>query len=262
MVANDWHHPGMVIPSVLPEPPAVLTPFETGWPVRLADTDRDQYLRLDGVARYLQDVGYDHLEVLQDGDIHRLWVIRRTVIDAIKPISFGEWATLRRWPSATSTRWCTMRVQVCGSAGGLVETESFLIHFGTESGVPARMSDRFLAPMLACTTEHRLRWKAELVDPMPSAGEPGVQIRPFPLRATDIDLLDHMNNAVYLTALEEVLADHAELKSGPHRAVVEYGKPVRSGEAVELVSRRTDASLDVWFAVGADCRAVARVTPR
>ncbi|MEV6322821.1 acyl-ACP thioesterase domain-containing protein [Nocardia sp. NPDC051787] len=252
----------MVIPSVLPESRAHVPVFETGWPVRLADTGSDQRLRLDGVARYLQDIGYDHLEVLDDGDIHRLWVVRRTVIDAIKPIEFGEWVTLRRWPSATSTRWCNMRVQICGSGGGLVETEGFLIHFGTESGVPARMSDRFLAPMLACTTEHRLRWKAELTDSMPQAGEPGVRIRPFPLRVTDIDLLDHVNNAVYLTALEEVLADHAELKSNPHRVVIEYGKPVRSGEDLRLVSRRAGSRLDVWFAVGADSRAVARVTPR
>ncbi|MEV4239780.1 hypothetical protein AB0J47_31915 [Nocardia sp. NPDC049737] len=43
----------MVIPSVLPERPTVGTPFETGWPVRLADTDRDQRLRLDAIARYL-----------------------------------------------------------------------------------------------------------------------------------------------------------------------------------------------------------------
>ncbi|WP_454197598.1 acyl-[acyl-carrier-protein] thioesterase [Nocardia sp. Marseille-Q1738] len=252
----------MVIPSVLPESRAHVPVFETGWPVRLGDTGGDQRLRLDGVARYLQDIGYDHLEVLDDGDIHRLWVVRRTVIDAIKPIEFGEWVTLRRWPSATSTRWCTMRVQICGSGGGLVETEGFLIHFGSESGVPARMSDRFLAPMLACTTEHRLRWKAELTDPMPQAGEPGVRICPFPLRVTDIDLLDHLNNAVYLTALEEVLADHAELKSNPHRVVIEYGKPVRSGEDLRLVSRRAGSRLDVWFAVGADSRAVARVTPR
>ncbi|WP_028479866.1 acyl-[acyl-carrier-protein] thioesterase [Nocardia sp. CNY236] len=252
----------MVIPSVLPECPARVTPFETGWLVRLADTDGDQRLRLDGVARYLQDVGYDHLEVLDDGDIHRVWVVRRTVIDVLKPIQFGERVVLRRWPSAMSTRWCTMRVQVFGSGGGLVDTEGFLIHFDTESGVPTRMSDRFMEPMMACTTEHRIRWKAALTDPMPVDPDPDVRTRSFPLRVTDIDLLDHVNNAVYLTALEEVLSEHAELKSGPHRVVIEYGKPVRSCEDVSLVARRTDSSLDVWFAVAADSRAVARVTAR
>jgi acyl-ACP thioesterase len=261
-MANIWHHSFMVIPTVLPEPPTEGTPFETGWPVRLADTAPDQRLRLDAIARYLQDIGYEHLDAVEDGEAHLGWVVRRTVIDVLKPIEIGERVTLRRWCSGLSNRWCNMRVQVCGSWGGLIETEAFLIHFGTESGVPARMSDRFMAPMLASTTEHRLRWKAALSDPMPPADEPGVQTRPFPLRVTDIDLLDHVNNAVYLSAVEEVLAGHAELKSGSHRTVIEYTKPVRSGDNLWLVARRTGSSLDLWFAVGAESRAVARVTPR
>ncbi|WP_327114967.1 thioesterase [Nocardia sp. NBC_01730] len=252
----------MVIPSVLPEPPTEGTPFETGWPVRVADTAPDQRLRLDAVARYLQDIGYEHLDAVEEGDTHLGWVVRRTVIDVLKPIEIGERVTLRRWCSALSNRWCNMRVQVCGTRGGLMETEAFLIHFGTESGVPARMSDRFMAPMLASTTEHRLRWKAALTAPMPPADEPGVQTRPFPLRVTDIDLLDHVNNAVYLSAVEEILADHAELKSGPHRTVIEYAKPVRFGDDLQLIARRTGSSLDLWFAIGAESRAVARITPR
>ncbi|MFR9752525.1 acyl-[acyl-carrier-protein] thioesterase [Nocardia sp. 004] len=252
----------MVIPSILPESPVTVTPFQAEWQVRLADTEGGQRLRLDAVARYLQDIGYDHLDILEDGDAHRGWVVRRTVIDVLKPIGFGERVTLSRWPSAMSTRWCTMRVQVCGSEGGLVETEGFLIHFDTETGVPARMSDRFMAPMLACTTEHRVRWRPALTDPIPLVGEPGVRTRPFPLRFTDIDLLDHVNNAIYLTALEEVLAEYAELKSSSHRAVIEYGKPVRSGEEIRLITRCTDSGLDIWFAVEADIRAIARVTPR
>jgi acyl-ACP thioesterase len=252
----------MVIPDVLPEPPTEGTPFETGWPVHVADTAPDQRLRLDAVARYLQDIGFEHLDAVEDGGAHLGWVVRRTVIDVLKPIEIGERVTLRRWCSALSNRWCNMRVQVCGSRGGLIETEAFLIHFGTESGVPARMSDRFMAPMLAITTEHRLRWKAALIDPMPPADELGVQSRPFPLRVTDIDLLEHVNNAVYLSAVEEVLAGHAELKSGSHRTVIEYTKPVRSGDDLWLVARRSGLYLDLWFAVGAQARAVARVTPR
>ncbi|MFD0359867.1 acyl-[acyl-carrier-protein] thioesterase [Nocardia sp. GCM10030253] len=251
----------MVIPSALSERPTTGSPFQTGWPVRLADTDGDQRLRLDAIARYLQDIGFDHLQAVEDGDTHRGWVVRRTVIDVLKPIEFGEHVTLRRWCSGLSTRWCNMRVQICGSNGGLVETEAFLIHFGTESGVPARMSDRFMAPMLASTTEHRLRWKAALTDPIPAPDAPDVQELFFPLRVADIDWLDHVNNAVYLSALEEILAAHTDLMSGPHRTVIEYAKPVKAGEPVRLIGRRDGTALDVWFAVADDPRAVSRVTP-
>ncbi|MFE9580906.1 acyl-[acyl-carrier-protein] thioesterase [Nocardia sp. NPDC006044] len=251
----------MVIPSVLPERPTAGTPFETGWPVRLADTDGDQRLRLDAIARYLQDIGFEHLDAVEDGDNHRGWVVRRTVMDVLKPIQFGERVILRRWCSGLSTRWCNMRVQISGSAGGLVETEAFLIHFGTESGLPARMSDRFMEPMLAATTEHRLRWKAALTDPAPAAGADGVTVRPFPLRITDIDMLDHVNNSVYLSGVEEVLADHDDLKSGPHRAIIEYVKPLKSGDDVDLAAFRTGSALDIWFTVSGETHAVTRVVP-
>ncbi|RJO75575.1 acyl-[acyl-carrier-protein] thioesterase [Nocardia panacis] len=247
----------MVIPSTLPERPIAAAAFETGWPVRLADTDRHRRLRLDGIARYLQDIGFDHLDAVDDGDIHRGWVVRRTVIDVVKPIRFGERAALRRWCSGLSNRWCNMRVTIAGSEGGLIETEGFLIHFGTESGVPARMTDRFMAPMLASTTEHRLRWRAALNDPVP---ESGVVERSFPLRVVDFDLQNHVNNAVYLGALEEVLAQEPELVTGPHRVIIEYVKPLTLGDDLRLVVRRSGGALDIWYTVEGEVRASCRVT--
>ncbi|SUE29456.1 oleoyl-acp thioesterase [Nocardia farcinica] len=250
----------MVIPRVLAPCPTDYTPFSTHWPVRLADTDREQRLRLDAVARYLQDIGFEHLDAVADGANHRGWVVRRTVIDVLEPVRWGEHVTLSRWCSALPNRWCNMRVRIEGSGGGSIETEAFLIHFAPDSAVPSRMSDRFMAPMLATTTEHRLRWQAALTDPMPAPDAPGVEERPFPLRVADIDLLDHVNNAVYLSALEELLDRHADLIAGPHRVIVEYAKPLRAGEQVRLLGLRTGGTLDAWLAVGEQPRAVARVT--
>lgn len=260
--ASPWHHPTMVIPSVLPERPSIGTPFRTGWPVRLADTDREHRLRLDAVARYLQDIGFEHLDAVEDGDSHRGWVVRRTVIDVLKPVAWGERVTLHRWCSALSNRWCNMRVQIVGSGGGLIETEAFLIHFGIDSGVPTRMSDRFMAPMLAGTTEHRLRWQSALTEPMPDTAAADVEVLPFPLRVADIDVLDHVNNAVYLAvALEELLARHSDLLTAPYRVIIEYSKPLESGDQVQVIGRRAGDTLDAWLAAGGEARAVARVTP-
>lgn len=249
-----------MIAHPLPDASANETPFETSWPVRLADTDSDQRLRLDAVARYLQDIGYEHLDAVEDGDNHRGWVVRRTVIDVVRPIEFGERVTLRRWCSATSNRWCNMRVQVCGSNGGLIETEAFLIHFGEESGVPTRMSERFLAPMLAHTTDHRLRWKAALTDPMPAVDTAGVDEVGFPLRVADIDWLGHVNNAIHLSGLEELLALHTDVMTIPYRVVIEYSKPLMAGDDVRLVGHRNGSSLDAWWSVDGEARAVARVS--
>lgn len=251
----------MVIATPLPDSPDGLVPFETSWPVRLADTDSDQRLRLDAVARYLQDIGYEHLEVSDDGDNHRGWVVRRTVFDVLEPLVFGERATLRRWSSALSNRWCNMRVQIVGDRGGRIETEAFLIHFGEDSGLPTRMSEKFMAPMLAHTTEHRLRWKAALTEPMPGPDDDDVHAMHFPLRITDLDWLGHVNNAVHLHAIEEFLAVDPSLMKPPYRVVIEYGKPLMAGEDVLVLGRRDGSALDVWFGVGAGMRAVARVSP-
>lgn len=249
----------MVIATPLPDIPAPSDlvverqwgPYRTSWPVRLADTDQHRRLRLDAVARYMQDIGFEHLDHTPDGAVHQGWVVRRNVIDVIAPITFGADVTLSRWCAATSNRWCNMRVRIEGSDGGLIETEAFLIHFDMDSGLPSRMSDAFLEPMLATTTEHRLRWKAAL----PTAVPAQASSREYPLRITDLDWLGHVNNAAYLGAVEELMGD----PDAPYRAIVEYAKPLVMADSLTLASTADGGVLDAWFVVGDEVRASARV---
>ncbi|GAB20672.1 hypothetical protein GOEFS_124_00040 [Gordonia effusa NBRC 100432] len=251
----------MVIATPLPDipEPTALTaergygPYRASWPVRLADTDQHRRLRLDAIARYMQDIGYEHLDHTPDGDVHQGWVVRRNVIDVIRPIEFGSDVVLQRWCAATSNRWCNMRVRIEGSDGGLVETEAFLIHFDTESGLPSRMSDAFLEPMLATTTEHRLRWKAAL----PTAAPDDASEREYPLRTVDLDWLGHVNNAAYLGAVEELMGD----REAPYRTIIEYAKPLVLADPLTLATTTDGDALNVWFVVGEQARASSRVEP-
>ncbi|NQE87428.1 acyl-[acyl-carrier-protein] thioesterase [Nocardia terpenica] len=231
--------------------------FHEHWPVRLGDTDGDQRLRLDAVARYLQDIGYDHLTVVEEGDLHPGWIVRRTVIDVLRPIEFGDRVHLRRWPSALSNRWCNMRIQVRSENGGLIETEMFLIHVDIDAGRPARMSDRFMAPMLAATTEHRLRWRPALHEHPGADGE----LWPFPLRVTDIDHYGHVNNAVHWEAVEEALARFPEAQRLPHRVIVEHVGPVMAGDNVLIRAWRDDPILHVQLEIDGSARTLARIEP-
>jgi acyl-ACP thioesterase len=99
--------------------------FEREWPLRVADIDRSGRLRLDAAARHIQDVGQDHVHELGFDESHPLWVVRRTIIDLIRPIEFQDMLRLRRWCSATSTRRCETRVRIDGRNGGLIESEAF-----------------------------------------------------------------------------------------------------------------------------------------
>ncbi|NKY84908.1 acyl-[acyl-carrier-protein] thioesterase [Nocardia veterana] len=229
--------------------------FHEQWPVRLGDTDRAERLRLDAVARYLQDIGYDHLKVVEEGDLHPGWIVRRTVIDVLHPIEFGDQVHLRRWPSALSNRWCTMRIQVRSENGGLIETEMFLIHVDIEAGRPARMTDRFMAPMLAATTEHRLRWRAALRADTPADAE----LRPFPLRVTDVDRYGHVNNAVHWEAVEEALARFPDAPAAPYRVILEHAGPVLGGDEVWIRAWRSAQARHVQLEVDGSARTLARI---
>jgi acyl-ACP thioesterase len=65
--------------------------FDREWPLRVADIDRNGRLRLDAAARHIQDhIGQDQLRELGFEAIHPLWIVRRTMIDMIKPIEFSD----------------------------------------------------------------------------------------------------------------------------------------------------------------------------
>ena len=148
--------------------------FETSWPVRTGDIDAAKRLRLDGIARYLQDAGLDNLDAVDAADSHPLWIVRRTVIDVVRPAVWPERVHLRRWCSALSTRWTNMRVQIEGEAGALIETEGFWIHISGETGMPTRIDDGFIERLGESAEEHRLKWKRWLVENAPAAEEDGI----------------------------------------------------------------------------------------
>jgi acyl-ACP thioesterase len=194
-----------------------------------------------------------------------VWIIRRTVIDVLRPINWPDRILLQRWCSATSTRWANMRVRISSASGGLVETEGFWINIGETTNVPTRISDEMLAQLNSQTPEHRLRWRSWLTDPVPPQSDTDLS---FPVRATDIDQYNHVNNAAYWQAAEQYLVDYPKLIAAPHRAVIEYNSPVLAREHITVRSRYDAGDhnggrplLRLWFLVGDNVTTVVRVMP-
>ena len=86
-----------------------------------------------------------------------------------------------------------MRVRIDGRKGGLLESEGFWINFNRDTQTPARIADDFLEGLRNTTDVDRLRWKAYLKAGSRADAE---EIHEFPIRFTDIDFFDHMNNSV------------------------------------------------------------------
>lgn len=237
--------------------------FAMAWPVRPSDIDPDTRLRLDGVAKYLEEIAWENLQATNFHITDPFWIVRRTVIDVVSPITWPDRLHLRRWCDALSTRWTAMRVRIAGDEGGLIETEAFWINIGESTGMPTRISDEGLSFLQTMTVEHRLKWRPWLSEPAPP--ESGSDLH-FPLRATDIDQFNHVNNAAYWQAVEQYLVDYPSLIAQPYRAIIEYNAPTLAGEDV-MVRGRLEAgdgaqpTLRLWFMVGDSVRTAVCIRP-
>ncbi|MCX5041618.1 thioesterase [Aldersonia sp. NBC_00410] len=253
----------------LTPPPGPNVGFTSSWPVRAADIDPDTRVRLDGIARYLEDIAWENLQASMLPGTDPIWIVRRTVIDAVRPINWPDRVHLRRWCAGLSTRWTAMRVRMESSRGGLIESEGFWINISESTGMPTRISDEGLAYLQTMTDEHRLKWRRWLGEDAPP--ESGADLH-FPLRATDIDQFNHVNNAAYWQAVEQYLVDYPSLVAQPFRAVIEYNAPIFAGEDV-MVRGRLDPGVDdtesdqaqpalrLWFMVGESVRTAVSIGP-
>jgi acyl-ACP thioesterase len=228
--------------------------------VRAGDCDRNRALRLDGIARYLQDAGFDHIKFANAEDAHPYWVVRRTVIDVIQPAAMLDPVRVARWCSGISSRWCNMRVRIENDKGALIETEAFWINLNASSYLPGRISDEFQALLGESAVDKKLRWKSWLDTPLPELGGPASEA-PFPLRETDIDVFAHVNNAIYWQAVEQHLAARPDVKDASRRAVLEHHAPIQPAERVVVRTLDEEKAFHIWFLVDGAVRAQGYVAP-
>lgn len=246
--------------ELMPVPDGHPDVFDLEWPLRVADIDREGRLRFDAAARHIQDIGQDHLRELGFEETHPLWIVRRTMIDLIRPVEFQDMLRMRRWCSGTSNRWCEMRVRIDGRKGGLMESEAFWININRETQGPARIADDFIAGLRRTTDLDRLRWKAYLRaggrDPRSGA----LEIHEYPVRVTDIDLFDHVNNSAYWGVIEDYLASRPAMLKAPLRVAIEHDAPVALGDKLDIISHVHPPGSTDRFGAGLLDRAVTTLT--
>lgn len=221
--------------------------------VRWGDADARGRLRLDAVARYLQDVANDDTRDAGH-DPRAPWVVRRTAIEVLVPPAVGEVLALTTFGGGLGSRWAERRTSMVGDAGGRVEAASLWVCLDPVSGRPARLTEEFLATYGEAAGGRRV--SSRLVLPPPP---PEVTRRPWPLRSTDVDRLRHVNNAATWEPVEDELARRGV---EPARAVLEHGDAIDPADAVELASvAGPDGAVSVWLLVGTAVRASALVHP-
>jgi len=207
-------------------------------------------VRLDAIARFLQDVAIDDVQETGWGIPEHLWFVRRIKLDVVRPLVDDRTVELTTWCSGIAALAAGRRWSVVGDAGGRIEVDSVWIHLDAD-GNPARIAD--FGVYADAAGDRRVSTKLELPDPPTGAARV-----PWPLRATDVDLHGHVNNAVHWQAVEGLLPALRVDPRAPFEAELDYRRPLDAGEELELVAFDDDGHAVVAFVAG-DVRAVARV---
>jgi acyl-ACP thioesterase len=231
--------------------PASGRTFRTRYRIRLSDMDEAGRLRLDAVARFLQDAATDDVEETGWGAPEHLWVIRAVRIEVREPLVEDRAVDVVTWGSSFSALAAGRRWSLAGDAGGSIEVDSTWIHLDRNAR-PARIGEGF--DDYAAAAGGRIA-ATRLALPPPDDGTRTA----WPLRSTDVDLMGHVNNAAYWTAVEHRLSEGGVDLRRPLGARLEYRHPIDLGEAVELVDEADDGGYTVAFVVGGIVKAVSRL---
>lgn len=245
-------------PELVPEPDAGRV-YRSQRKIRLADVGVDGRLRLDAMARYMQDVASDDVADADADDESLTWVVRRTVIEVVSPFGADRATSLSTWASASGSHWAARRTSISGDGGGRAEAESLWVLIDRKSSRLARLPTAFEDLYGPSTRGRRVSARLELA-PEPAGNASRLA---WPLRAADIDTLGHANNAVYWAAVETVLARAPNGTGAPPverlRAVLEYRRPVDLASELVLAIEGEHSEINVWFIDGGETAAVAAV---
>jgi acyl-ACP thioesterase len=194
--------PGLTGQSARPVP-GVDNGYLAGYRVRFDEAGADGLLRTSALLRYAQDVAWRHSEQLGfDRAWYQArglgWVVRGCELQVFEPIPIGH--TLRVSTAVVGHRriWAR-RLGECRLADGRpaasVTTDWVLLDARNRIvRIPADFGVAFTNPEV----------RSEILRVGPPAGEPAASVE-LGVRPSDLDPLDHVNNAVYVDWLEEAL---------------------------------------------------------
>ena len=200
--------------------------FERAMRPGIADATGSGRVRLDAIARWLQDVAY--LDLVDAGFEGRgAWVVRRLRMRVERFPRFGDDLVVRTFCSGIGRFSAERRTTVAADGGPpLVETVALWICLDAESLRPMRFPPEFIEVYEASAAGRGANVRLRHPEP-PDA----VASEPWSFRAADIDAAGHVNNSHYWAVLEEELTGE---EPGAIDAEVEHREPAQAGEAVVL----------------------------
>ena len=163
----------------------------------LADATATGRVRLDAMARWLQDVAY--ADVVDAGLAGSgAWVVRRARVRVESFPRFGEAVSVRTFCSAAGRVAAERRTTVSGD-GAAVEAVATWIHVDTETLRPLRLGEEFQSVYGESAGERKADFRLRHPEPPDRAAR-----SEWRFRASDVDVAGHVKNAAYWEPVEEI----------------------------------------------------------
>lgn len=197
--------------------------------VRLGDVTPKGRLRLDAVARYLQDIATDDALDGKYDDPHG-WVVRRTEMWVHHFPKYLDDLKLTTWCGGVGSHWAERRTRIEIVGGGepvAIEAAALWVRVDLQTLKPLQLSERFRELIGVSAAGRKVSARLLVGRDVPDSAEAGAHFSQ-PLRFTDFDAVGHLNNAVYWEPLEEYLALHRHRRA-PLHATVEHHRSVEPG---------------------------------
>lgn len=225
------------------DPPAGARVYEQTLRPMFSECAPSGRIRLDALARWLQDVAYSDME--HAGVAHLgFWVLRRTRLIVSTFPRFAQSFRVRTFCSGTGMMWAQRRTTItavepdgadadgAGQRAGaepdpIVQAIALWVHLDPANHLPAPVTEQELA-FFAGTAQGRVVSR-RLRHPHPKDALPLSEWR---LHLTDCDVADHVNNTAYWQPFEDELLTRERETGELVEAIdaeIEYRTPSQPG---------------------------------
>jgi acyl-ACP thioesterase len=201
--------------------------FSEQYTIRLGDVDSRGLLRLDGAARFLQDVATDDWS---DTGItsEDTWVVRRTTLRLAEGGTWPQYldrVKMTTWCGGVGAAWAERRTNFDLDGKGSLEAAGLWVPV-SPTGHPVRVRESFFDVYGQSAKARKVSGRVS-VPPVTN----DATYRSWPLRNADFDILGHVNNAAVWQAVTELATPPLSWVSVTHHQSLERDDEVTLASA-------------------------------